>query len=292
MSTPITSKGRLFKDLFQVGLTKKLGMPTIKQRVKVYFKDNQREEVRRFSLNSKSVTLQEFIALLRECRNDVLGSVHWSQVLELSYQDDENDWVTVSSEMEWKEALEIQPLNSIMRLKVILLKSSCNSPSDNYHRIDIHKQIIAKKPYLKRTKPEDYVLGCMRHNPKPIPRKKIEKPVVKFKYLKKTPSEKYVLACMRKAVQKFVKVHKKKHQRSKGFTLTELCEFLNFPKKESKLKIQKKPWRRKKRKVIPSKYGNQVKLLAQMGFTDMKKCTELCEKFHGNLQLVVNSLLQ
>lgn len=265
-------------------------MSSIKQRVKVYFQDNQGEEVRRFSLNTKSITLKDFVLILMECRSDIFprNYHHWNQVLQFSYQDDENDWVTFSTEMEWKEALEVQPLNSIMRLKVSLKPSKKSPLNDDIPIHEIKKIPIEKKPYLKRTKPEDYVLGCMRNNPKPVPKKKIIKPVVKFNYLKKTPVEKYVLACMRSTVNQSIdhQRKKKKYKRSKGFTFSELCDFLNFPKKQCKPMKQKKLRRKKK-----SKYSVQMNLLAQMGFTDTKKCLELCEKYNGNLNTIVNNLL-
>lgn len=72
--------------------------------------------IRRFQINSNDLFV-DFDRLVREA----FGIVNSEQQYTWQYQDDENDWVSFSSEGEWRDALfyHAQSDNKILRLKLI-----------------------------------------------------------------------------------------------------------------------------------------------------------------------------
>eukprot|EP01080_Neovahlkampfia_damariscottae_P006303 gene6303-10309_t len=80
---------------------------------KVYLPNN---EIRKFSTQDK--TFDEFKTTVLE---GGLETFEMSSIT-LQYQDDEDEWVTFSSELEWIHALSHQ-LSTILRIRVVLPKN-------------------------------------------------------------------------------------------------------------------------------------------------------------------------
>lgn len=255
--------------------------------VKVYFLHGQEgHSIRRFSVPEK-ISFTTFQKLCEKCLPEF-----FSHGCQFEYVDDEGEWVTVGTQMEWEDAVKYfeKPL---LRVKISKVARK------------------VKRDYLKRTPKEKFVLACMRNNKAPVqcnhhcknstfpnnkPWKKVNKgtQTKRFDYLRKTPNEKYKLPCMR--ANKPVKREKPPKKKCRGWVLKELCDFLNWPTKNADLteNLQKEKIQEKKQ-VAPQDekrmYAVSLAILEQMGFKDEKKNIALLKKYNGNIQHVVHESL-
>src|SRR5690554_3496431 len=114
-------------------------------RVKVYFTD----EIRSVTIPEET-SLIEFLQILK----NVCPQKFENENPVFMYQDDEGDWVTFTTEVEWQEALKYRKEETTLRLKV--------KP-----KVEEKKKKIKRRCKLQRasdgmwpfpTKPGDYVL--------------------------------------------------------------------------------------------------------------------------------------
>lgn len=267
--------------------------------VKLYFTiEDEVYDVKRFSI-PKEIPARTFRKVCEKCFPEF-----FEQDCKFEYVDDEGEWISLGTQMEWEDAL-VYHHKPLLRVKISQAEKK-----------------IAKREFLKKTPKEKFVLACMRCN-KPAekrkekqtkhggtrleklweflgyqgPSKKVSRgtQTQKFEFLKKTPRDKFTLSCMR--ANKTVKKEKPKKKEVRGFQLKDFCEFINWPTKNADLKVIEKESKQEKVEAVDpvsdekKMYAIALAVLEQMGFKDEKKNLMLLKKFNGNLQRVVHEFL-